>query len=389
MPYFNYYLQAYEAEAASGWQRREFIHAWWRIYARDQQWTPPDYRMLGWSLNLAHNPHLARMWPTLLYVDALQRTGVGAGTGATGGGQIMPLPTLFESTLAAAVLLRDPRRTEGRGPNKTAYLALFQAANDSEGVERLLDYTRDLLGREGYSRLLLPTGLSPHLGSGMLQDSWDLWPSLHTPSNPPYVPDLLNGWLPVARTTRLYQAAVPPTLPATPPGPARLVMLDPQRLAADLLPLLVAATEETADLFPPPDAEEARFLLRWLDSQTLIGRVAEVDGVPVGFVLLQPDFAGRMRRARGGRLLFWRAWLATMRGRPVRQGRLLFGGVLPEWRGQGVGKQLWGEVLSVAHEQGWATVTVGPLEEGTTAAEFIGRRGATAQQGFSLYGVTP
>lgn len=389
MPYFNYHLQAYEADDTSGWQRREFIHAWWRVYASDQRWTPPDYRLLGWALNPARNPHLARMRPTLLYVDALHRTGAGAGgagTAATGGGQIMPLLSLFESTMAAAVLLRDPRTVEGPGRNKTAYLALLQAANDSEGVERLLDYTRDRLAREGYSRLLLPTGLSPHLGSGMLQDSWDAWPPLHTSSNPPYVPDLLKE-LPVVRTMKLFQAAVPSTLPDAPTGPARLVPLQPERLATDLLPLLAAATEETADLFPPPDAEEAQFLLHWLDSRTLIGYVAEVDGVPVGFVLLQSDIAGRMRRARGGRPLLWRAWLFMMRGRPVRQGRLLFGGVLPEWRRRGAGKQLWYGALDLAHKQRWATLTVGPIRQSSLAAAFLSRQGAIAQQEFSLYGL--
>lgn len=386
MPYFNYHLQAHEAARASGWERGEFLRAWWRIYARDQRWTPPNYRLLGWALAPRRNPHLARLQPTLLYVDALHRTGVE--TGAAGGGQIMPLPSLFESTLAAAVLLRDPRTAAGRGQVKTAYLALFQTANDHEGVARLLDYARDLLGREGYGRLLLPTGLSPHLGSGMLQDSWDAWPPLHTPSNPPYVPDLLNEWLPVAQTTKLFHATIPSTLPAAPSGPAELVALDPQRLAADLLPLLVAATEETADLYPSPDAEEAQFLLRWLNSQTLTGCVAQVDGMPVGFVLLQPDFAGRMRRARGGRPLLWRAWLAAMRGRPVRQGRLLFGGVLPGWRGRGIGKQLWHRALSVAHARGWKALTIGPLEEGSLAAEKFGRGRAIDQQGFSLYGLT-
>lgn len=390
MSYFNYHTQTFDALAASGWERREFVHAWWQIYAGDRRWTPPNYRALGWALNPAHNPHLARLRPTLVYVDALQRTGLvdplGSGQAQP---QTMPLPSLFEKTIAAAVLLRDPRARDIRGRNKTAYLALFQTANDSEGVERLLDYAQEKAAAEGYSRLLLPTGLSPHLGTGMQQDHWDLWPPLHTPTNPPYVPDLFDDWLHPVQTTRLFHAAVPPELADPPTGPARLIPFEPQWLAADLLPLLVAATEPTAALFPAPDAKEARFLLRWLGVKTLIGRLAEVDGEPVGFVLLQPDDAGRMRRANGGRPLRWRAWLVATWRRPVRQGRLLFGGVLPEWRGRGIGRQLWHMALLVAHKQEWKTVTIGPVDETSAAGAFLGHQDAIQQQSYSLLEHSP
>jgi GNAT superfamily N-acetyltransferase len=300
----------------------------------------------------------------------------------------MPLPSLFESIMAAAVLLRDPRMGDERGRNKVAYLALFQAANDSQGVERMLDYAREKLMREGYSRLLLPTGLSPHIGTGMQQDRWDLWPPLHTPMNPPYLPDLFDKKLQPAQKTRLFHAVVPPALPEPPSGPARIVPFDPQRLTADLLPLLVAATEQTGGLFPPPDAEEAEFLLRWLGMKTLSGRLAEVGGEPVGFVLLQPDDGERMRRAGGGRPLLWRAWLAATRGRPVVQGRLLFGGVLTRWRGRGIGQQLWQEARGLAHGRDWKSITIGPVEQGSMAAGFLGRQGAIPQQTFSLYSVS-
>ena len=41
-------------------------------------------------------------------------------------------------------------------------------------------------------------------------------------------------------------------------------------------------------------------------------------------------------------------------------GRLLLGAVAPEWRGQGIGLQLWRHALDRARQLGWQTITCGP-----------------------------
>ena len=69
----------------------------------------------------------------------------------------------------------------------------------------------------------------------------------------------------------------------------------------------------------------------------------------------------------------------------VHAGRLLFGGVLPKWRGQGIGHQLWRQALLTAQTQHWQTLTVGPVAEGTPGVAFLEKRGAQAQQIYTLY----
>ena len=120
---------------------------------------------------------------------------------------------------------------------------------------------------------------------------------------------------PLARS-RLYRLEVPDELPPAPSSRANLVPLEPDRLAADLLPLLIAACPAWAG-FVPPDAEEAGFLLNWLGQWPLFGWLAEVDLEPVGFVLLQPELAPRLRRGGGGRNPLWRLWLTWAGRRPV------------------------------------------------------------------------
>ena len=384
MPYFNYTLHAVDASQASYWERRAFIQAWWAIAKEDSRWTPPLYSSLRRELNPQANALLARLGASLIYIDALHRTGVRRSRTDQ---QEIPLTSVLERPLAAAVAMIDPRRK-----GKTAHLGLLHLATDREAFDRLTYYLVETLSGEGYRRFIGPVGLSPHLGSGILVDSWDARPPRHTPANPPYLPEAIERRLNVLQTGRLYHVAVTGQMEEEEAGvPPAVRPFDVGRLAGDLLPLLVAATENPVAGFPPPDATEAAFLLRQI-GPSATGGLVERDGAPVGFVLLAPDDAGRLRAARGGRPLWGRAWLALSGRRPSRAGRLMFGAVVPQARGQGIGRQLWAWAVAEGRARGWATLTVGPVwlpQQGeSAAAAFLARRGAVARQTYRLYETT-
>lgn len=372
--YFNHKIHV----AYSAWEQWEFRRSWWRLYAQDSRWTPPYYPTLRRALNTAKNSHLARMAFGMVHVDAIrrrQRQGVE---------QLRqpptPMVTALEVALAAAVAVVDPRRHD-----RTAYLSLLHVLNDRETLRFFLDSVGERVRDYGRFRLLAPTGLSPHLGSGVLQDRWSLWPPLHTPYNPPYLPELLSDVMNPVETRRLYHlSAHADDGTAAADAAVKLVPLAPQRLAGDLLPLLAAACENRLG-FPLPDAAEAAFLLRWLGEKTLSGRLALVDGDPVGFVLLQPDLAPRLRRANGGRSLLWRLWWQMVKRRETRNGRLLFGAVLPEFRRRGIGRRLLQQTVATARACGWETITVGPLREDATAVALLSQFGARPRQTYAIY----
>lgn len=381
--YFNHYTHISE----SRWERREFLHRWWRLNAGDRRWTPPPFPLLRRALVARSDEHLLRQHLAPVYVEALPGRPRREGEAMRG----VSL-ALMEEPVAAALVMADPRRDDG-----TAYLGLLACANDEESLDRLLSASQEQAWRLGCSRLIGPVGLSPHLHTGTLVDHFDLFPPLYTPYSPPYLPDVLQTSLEVIRTTRLYTLTVDaptvaiPTVAGTDSaglGQVQLVPLEPARLAGDFLPLLVAAPaasiEDSAG-FPPPDALEARFLLDWWGYVPLVGWLALVQETPVGFVLLQPDLAGLMRWAKGGRPLWRRAWLAWRRTHPVKAGRVLAGGVLPAWRGRGIGSRLWAQTLAYAAGQGWQTLIIGPLEPESDAATFLTARGASAQQSYALY----
>ncbi|MCX6043949.1 MAG: GNAT family N-acetyltransferase [Chloroflexi bacterium] len=369
--YFNYTKRV----AEGWWGRHDFIRHWWRMQAADSRWTAPHYAALHRALDPGRNAYLAQRSAMLLYLEALPRrvnaTNTISGTGFAG--------ALMEEPVAIGLTLVDKRRRDG-----AAYLSLLHCANNPEVIEQFVGTVMEKVSELGCQRVIGPVGISPHLQSGVLQNFFHIAPPLHTPYNPPYLPELLEGGLEPFARSRLYFMETPVELPAAKRSTAELVPLEPARLSGDLRPLLATACSANGD-FPPPDADEAEFLLRWLQIWPLTGWLAQVNDTPVGFVLLQPDLTNSIRRARGGRHLLWRLWLAWRSKRPVQAGRLLFGGVLPAWRGQGIGGQLWRQALQTAQDQQWQALTIGPIAERTPGAAFLEKVGAQARQQYVIY----
>jgi GNAT superfamily N-acetyltransferase len=151
-----------------------------------------------------------------------------------------------------------------------------------------------------------------------------------------------------------------------------------------VLPYLLTALDDNEE-FPRPDAAEAAFLLTWWAIAPRIGWIAEIEGQAVGFALLQPDLGPALRRAKGGRMLHWRLWWHWRRTQPTRNGRIVAAAVLPRYRRQGIGHQLWTAALQSAHRQGWRNLTIGPIADNSAAAAFLLAHDAQPRQRYALY----
>jgi GNAT superfamily N-acetyltransferase len=150
--------------------------------------------------------------------------------------------------------------------------------------------------------------------------------------------------------------------------------LEPGHLAGDLLPLLGAASTSSPAL-SPPDAAEARALLRWLEPYHPLGFSAHLPGAPdtlVGFALLYGDPSGAFN-------------LTAPRPKRRSQTGRLWGGVLPAFRLRGVGRALLGAALGAARASGWDSVSVGPVSQGGDAEAFLRACGGMRQQRYTLY----
>ncbi len=367
--YFNYVRHL----AADGRGRRAFLRAWWALYASDRRWIPPLYPGLGGLFAPAAHPHLSRLDPAFLHLEALPRARRGPVRLDPPGLAGTPM---FEQPVAAGLLWRDPRADK-----RTAHLGLWRTVNDDDGLERYLEVAFEHLWFAGVRRLVGPVGLSPYLGGGVLADHWDLTPPLHTPYAPPYQAELASRHMDVLAESRLWWLPVPSD--GAPPGrPCR--PLASGAFPAHLLPVWL----DTPPLSPPLpalDEAEARYLWEWWSRFPLLGWEAWQEDRPVGFVFLQPDLGPLLSASRGGRPWWGRALWAMRRGHGASQGRLLCLAVAPAARGRGVGRALLAAAMATARGAGWAHLAVGPLPADHPGAGFLRHIGAAARETYRLF----
>jgi GNAT superfamily N-acetyltransferase len=356
------------------WDRSSFVRHWWRLYIHDSRWVPPFYPTFRRSLVPNHNPHLRRLEPDFLSIEAMPRRHVSRAGRRSSEVDFSPYGmAAFEQTVATAILLHDPRRRD-----RTAYLALLHCTNDAESLERLLDTAAFQLAEEGFNRLVTCSSLSPFLGSGFLQDHWDKIPPINTPYDPPYLVELIHTQLDPGVETCLYHFDIPSDLRVEMPAPpenADLLPLDPLRLADDLFPLFKAGLPELID-FPAPDPMEANFLINWVSTWPVEAWSAQVNGKEAGFILLGPDLAPALRRAKGGRSPLARLWLRLAARQTFSKGRLYFGGVLPAYRRLGIGRLLLQKALASARDYGWEQLAAGPVPVESSTARYLKKAGA-------------
>ncbi len=332
-------------------QLREVLASGVRIDQRDPHAALPHFPSLRRALS-QDEALLA------LQLDALPRAPMDRGVG-------------LEVPVASAVVRRA---------GDEACLTFLKVVNDAVSLERLLSTLSEELAPLGVHALLGPCEASPYLGAGALVSHWRR-PPLLTPYNPPYLPELFAAQGEREASSTLYALSAEGDAPTR--GPAALAPLEMSSLAYELLPTLQAACEGLP--LPPPDEREAHFIAALLAPYPVAGAVARLNGEAVGLALWCPDLAHALKRSNGARGVLGRLAFALLKDRPVERGRLFCLGVVPDVRGQGIGRQLLAHALARARAQGWRTLSVGPVADGTPGARWLRRRQAEAIRHYALF----
>jgi ribosomal protein S18 acetylase RimI-like enzyme len=360
--------------------RGRFLANWWHIFIRDPRWVPPYYPLLRRELEPAKNAYLARMEPIYAHTEALPSKKISdpyqPNAWLKQGWSSAPI---YENPVAASLVLKDPRRGDA-----AAYLAMLRCVNDADSLKRFFDKLSMEMKKIGVRRLLGPTHMSPYLGSGVLFNYWNNNPPLYTPYNPPYLPETIRSIMAPLNRAHLFHLPVPTEPIQDDASPARILPFDPARLNDRHHDLMATACEPWVN-FPPPDTLEVAFIYRWISRWPLYGWMAWIDQKPVGFILLQPDFAPLLKKAGGGRSVLKRIWLNSRLHTPVQAGRILFAGVLPGMRRRGVGAQLLQKAYKEARNQKWTSLSIGPIPEDNPGESFLVKSGAERRQRYWLY----
>ncbi|HUT34613.1 MAG TPA: N-acetyltransferase [Planctomycetota bacterium] len=340
-------------------ERRAFLRLPWGIYRGDPNWVPPLLSGVARTLDPRRNPFYEHA-ESRLYLAWRGRRPVGR--------------------VAATV-----DRLYNEYHNDTmGFWGFFECENDPEAAKALLDGATDDLRSRGMTQMMGPMNPSINNECGLLVEGFRMPPVFLMPYNPPYYPDLiLQAGLQQAKDLLAYLllpehilggdntlleriARLSGLIHRRHPG-LRIRTLDTVSYEADVLAigtLFNTVRKGNWGFVPVTEAElrdMAREMKAILDPQMVF--IAELDGRPVGCLLALPDINPILRKCNGRLLPF--GWLRMLLGRrSLRQVRVFGSAALEEYRHIGIVPLLFGEVIRIAQQRGYASAELSWVAEG-------------------------
>lgn len=289
-----------------------------------------------------------------------------------------------------------------RTGERTARFHQLDAVDDVQVVEGLLRAVEEWGMQRGMDRMMGPFGLSDKDPQGLQVEGFEHLPVVATPTNPAYLPGLVERCGYRKRTDCVsYRVHVPALVPERyrSVGDRALKGLGlhvvPFRSKADLRPWIVPVLELVnrtyTDLlgFMPMGSEEMRKLaseyLPLLDPE-LVVVVADAADEPVAFVVAMPDLSAGLQKA-GGRLFPFGLLHVLLAMRRARQLDLLLGAVQPDLQGKGLTGALGAHLLGTAVRKGFTHIDSHlVLETNVAMRAQLERLGGTVYKRYRIYG---
>jgi GNAT superfamily N-acetyltransferase len=247
-----------------------------------------------------------------------------------------------------------------------------------------------------------PFGLSDKDPQGLQVEGFEQLPVIATPTNPAYLPALVErcGYAKHADCLS-YRLSVPDKVPerytrvsdhVLASEDLRVVSFRSRReLKRWIVPVLDLVNQTYTELlgFVPMSVEEMHKLsadyLPLLDPE-LVVVVADRKDVPMAFVVAVPDLSEGLQRAKGR--LFPFGFIHVMRAmRRSRQLDLLLGAVRKDVQGRGLTGALGVHLLSVARQRGFTTIDSHlVLESNASMRAQLERTGGEVYKRYRIYG---
>jgi GNAT superfamily N-acetyltransferase len=228
------------------------------------------------------------------------------------------------------------------------FFGFFECVTDGAVAKGLLGAVCEFLREKGMRAIRGPVNPSMHHPCGLLIDGFESPPVILMPYNPPTYQHLLEG----AGCRKAMDLLAYTLLLGTEPPPKILRPAEvARRKGIRVRPLKMNRLEEEIQVFreifnsawhqnwgfTPMTRAEAQWMAKNLKPLIVpsLTLVAEVEGIPVGFMMHLPDYNQALRHLDGrlglvGLLKF--LWYR----RGIRDARLVLLGTKPEYRGKGV-----------------------------------------------------
>lgn len=233
--------------------------------------------------------------------------------------------------------------------DRVGFFGFFESVDDASVAAGLLAAAEEWLAARGLEASRGPANPSMNHECGLLVDGYDEHPVLATTWNPPYYLDLLEGagyakardllayWMPTGKDTEVPERVA--RLSERMRKRAGLTFRDGdfgRGFKEDVRKVWEIYREAWAGNwgFVPPEWDEF-----WHTSRSLklvlsrdFSFIAEVEGEPVGFMLVAHDLNRVLKTIPSGRLWPWHLLKVLFRTRKVLSGRMLLVGIKPERR---------------------------------------------------------
>jgi GNAT superfamily N-acetyltransferase len=278
------------------------------------------------------------------------------------------------------------------------FFGFFECADDPAAANALITAAEEWVRARGMRGLRGPMSFSTNEECGLLVDGFDSAPMIMTTHNPPYYERLLEGaGLRKAKDMFAYLLAEMGEPERLMRGVTRLAGRSDATVRPIRMKELPAEMERIRDVYnsawernwgfvPMTEAEfdeMAKQMKQIVDPELCL--IAEIDGEPVGFGLVLPDFNQAIRHT-DGRLLPFGLFKLLWYARRIDQVRVVTLGVKPEYRRHGLDAMMMLRGYRRAVELGYKRSEASwILEDNLPMRRIMERLGWTAYKTYRIY----
>lgn len=277
-----------------------------------------------------------------------------------------------QGRVVGRILAHVSHRHNVRHGEKTCFFGYFECQNDPAAAQALFAAARAFAERQGCERLRGPFNMTPMQEMGILVDGFDQAPPLDLVYTPPYYPALLEAaGLRGVFTAATYRVPVAPVDPDRMLGERHRTWLASGRLRIrhaqmrayakemELFRELINDSMYDNQHFTPLTAAEMAFQVEpfKLVMDPKLCLIAELDGVPVAYIMCAPDFNPVLKRLNGSLNLrgLWTFWRSR---KLVRDAILIIAGAQRHLQNQGIARILLAELFRTLQQGGYDNLSI-------------------------------
>jgi len=332
-------------EVTSRRDLRKFIYLPSQIHRNDPGWLPPIY-IDEWELFDREKNNSFAYADTVMYIA--EKNGKPAG-------RIMGIISHRYNSY----------RNEDDGR-----FSFIESVNDTEVIGALTGAVADWAAARGMKRLVGPLGFSDKDPQGLQVEGFEYPSLMTTPTNNRYLPEIIED-LGFEKKIDLvdYMVDIPSSMPPVfekvlprieANGKVEILEF---RKTRELKPYIIEVLQLMNDTFteiygfvPLTDREKSELAKRYLPVlDPAFIKMARADKKLVGFAIGMPDIAEGIKRARG-RLFPFGIYHIIRSARRTGNLVMLLGGILKEYRGQGIDVLMGARILNSAISRGMKTI---------------------------------